>query len=250
LHGEVDRSSNPSIAADEFRLLELVQSAGIPVAAPRYVDTSCELFDIPYLVVAFVEGAPEFEPADLSATMRVMAEQLAALHSVDWSPEELDFLPARADAVARRLAARPEHLDEALSEGRIRAALEAAWPPSSVNRPALLHGDYWPGNLLWRDGQLAAVIDWEDAATGDPLADVGNCRLESLWAFGEDAVSAFTERYRELMPLLDYANLPYWDLYAALQPAGKLAGWGLDTGAERRMKEQHRGFVERALARF
>ncbi len=56
LHGEVDRAGNPDIAADEFRVLEIVQAAGIPVPAPLYLDTSCELFEIPYLVVAFVEG--------------------------------------------------------------------------------------------------------------------------------------------------------------------------------------------------
>jgi aminoglycoside phosphotransferase (APT) family kinase protein len=36
---------------------------------------------------------------------------------------------------------------------------------------SLLHGDYWPDNTLWRDGRLVCVIDWEDAALGDPLAD-------------------------------------------------------------------------------
>ncbi len=34
--------------------------------------------------------------------------------------------------------------------------------------------------MLWKDGQLVAVIDWEDAPLGDPLADVANSRLESL----------------------------------------------------------------------
>ena len=34
-------------------------------------------------------------------------------------------------------------------------------PPVQVNRPVLLHGDFWPGNILWRDGRLVAVIDWE-----------------------------------------------------------------------------------------
>ena len=25
----------------------------------------------------------------------------------------------------------------------------------------LLHGYLWPGNLLWQDGRLVAVVDWE-----------------------------------------------------------------------------------------
>ncbi len=247
LHGEVDRAGNPNIAADEFRLLEIVHAAGTTAPRPLYLDTSCGLFDIPYLVVSFVEGVPGVELGDVHACARRMAEQLAALHRIDWSTYDLSFLPVQELAVVKRLQRRPEQLDEALSEGPIRAVLEAAWPPQSSNPPGLLHGDYWPGNLLWRDGEIVALIDWEDAATGDPLADVGNCRLELLWAFGEGAMTAFTERYRALRPSLDYTLLPLWDLYAALRPAGKLSGWGLDPATERRMQEQHRAFVEQAV---
>jgi aminoglycoside phosphotransferase (APT) family kinase protein len=36
------------------------------------------------------------------------------------------------------------------------------------------------------------VLDWEDAAIGDPLADVANVRLELLWARGIEAMEPFT----------------------------------------------------------
>ena len=39
------------------------------------------------------------------------------------------------------------------------------------------------------------MIDWEDAAIGDPLADLANARLEILWAYGWDAMTTFTARY-------------------------------------------------------
>jgi len=45
----------------------------------------------------------------------------------------------------------------------IRNALLASWPPAQVSDPVVLHGDYWPGNVLWRDGRLVGVIDWEEA---------------------------------------------------------------------------------------
>ncbi|MEZ4571779.1 MAG: phosphotransferase [Thermomicrobiales bacterium] len=235
LHGEVDRTQNPDVAADEYRLLEIVQSAGIPAPTSLLLDGSCDVFEIPYLVVSFVEGSPDFEPVDIIPNVEALAQQLARIHLMDLSNVDLSFLPARLDSVRKRLDQRPDRLDEALSEGRIREELSAAWPPPAVNQPRLLHGDYWPGNILWRDGELVAVIDWEDAATGDPLADVGNCRLEILWALGEDAMAAFTDRYQSLMPSLDYVNLRFWDLYAALHPAGKLSGWGLDADTEARM---------------
>ena len=71
----------------------------------------------------------------------------------------------------------------------------------------LVHGDYWPGNILWRDGRIVAVVDWEDAAVGEPLADLANCRLEILWSFGIEAMNDFTDDYRSLMTV-DFTNLP------------------------------------------
>jgi aminoglycoside phosphotransferase (APT) family kinase protein len=142
----------------------------------------------------------------------------------------------------------PAAQDEALREGRIRAALARAWPPPGRNGPVLLHGDFWPGNTLWRYGKLAAVIDWEDAGYGDPLADLANGRLEIAMLLGTAAMREFTRHYRALMGSLDYTGLPAWDLCAALRPAGKMASWGLDAAALGRMRRAHREFTGQALA--
>ena len=42
-------------------------------------------------------------------------------------------------------------------------------------------------------------------------------------------------------------DLPYWDLFAGLRPAGKLDTWALDEAAEQRMREWHHRFVVQAL---
>jgi aminoglycoside phosphotransferase (APT) family kinase protein len=106
-----------------------------------------------------------------------------------------EILGYRFQSSAEKLRERPVTVDESLDEGRIRDALEAVWPLPQRNPSALLHGDFWPGNTLWRDGQLMAIIDWEDAQFGDPLADVANSRLEILWAFGIDVMQRFTHQY-------------------------------------------------------
>ena len=102
---------------------------------------------------------------------------------------------------------------------------EFAWPFSQINAPVLLHGDYWPGNILWRDEQLAAVIDWEDARLGDPLIDLAISRLDLLWIFGSEAMNSFTQDYLTGMAI-DTRDLPYWDLCAALRLV-RLAGANL-----------------------
>jgi aminoglycoside phosphotransferase (APT) family kinase protein len=100
--------------------------------------------------------------------------------------------------------------------------------------------------MLWQNDRLVAVIDWEDAAVGDPLADLANSRLELLWAFGADAMQRFTQRYHALAAV-DLTQLPYWELGAALRRAGQIGQWGLDERAERTMREQLRWFIEQAF---
>lgn len=244
-HGVRDRQRNPQIAATEFRLLQLLQAAGIAAPAPYYLDQAGEFLEVPALVMAYVEGETLFAPADLANYLLQTATHLAQIHRVDSAQADLTFLPQQSKGFGER----PAILDHTLDEGLIRDKLEAIWPLSPANPPVLLHGDFWPGNLLWRAGQLVAVIDWEDAAVGEPLADLGNTRLELLWAFGSDAMTQFTHLY-QLLTTFDFTNLPYWDLCAALRPAGKLGEWGLDAPTEQTMRARHHEFVTQAFAQL
>lgn len=239
-HGAIDLSHNPHIARDEFRLLQVAHAHGLIAPKPYYVDEQCDIFPTPVIIIEYIEGDTHFAPANLAGYLLQAATQLARIHSVASSPE-LAFLPAQG----RGFGSRPATLDASLSEGRIRDTLESAVPASHLNRPVLLHGDYWPGNLLWNNGQLVAVIDWEDAKRGDPLADVANARLEFLFAFGIDAMNDFTSQYQS-MTSIDFANLPYWDLCAALGPCSRISTWGLPAETEQAMRQRHSQFVVHA----
>src|SRR5262249_54652630 len=48
-HGEIDFAHNPNIAADEFRLLQLMHAAGLATPAPYYLDQSGQIFARPYI---------------------------------------------------------------------------------------------------------------------------------------------------------------------------------------------------------
>lgn len=243
-HGETDRAHNPQIAADEFRLLQLLYAAGLPVPKPYSLDQSGEVIATPYIIIEYIEGQTEFAPANMQEYLAQFATQLARIHQIDGTKLDISFLPPREARYTRDLRERPEQVDASLDEGHLRDVLEAAWPLAQRNPSVLLHGDYWPGNLLWRDGVLVGIIDWEDAGSGDPLADVGNSRLEILWAFGVDALRAFTERYQALTSW-DCTNLPYWDLCAALR-LRCFPDWAANAAAEQTMREQYRWFIVQA----
>jgi aminoglycoside phosphotransferase (APT) family kinase protein len=135
----------------------------------------------------------------------------------------------------------------------IRDVLSRSWARRTANAPALLHGDYWPGNVLWNDGRLVGVVDWEESRIGDPLVDLAIARLEMLWTFGLEAMHAFTQQYATLSGF-DLDELPYWDLDAALRPVFNLgewaAGWpelGRPDVTAATMRAAHRTFVDMAF---
>ncbi|MEO8530999.1 MAG: phosphotransferase, partial [Deltaproteobacteria bacterium] len=66
------------------------------------------------------------------------------------------------------------------------AALRA---PVYADKPRLFHGDLHWGNLLARDGQLHAVIDWGCFAKGDPAVDL----LPGWWLFDPSTRQTFLQ---------------------------------------------------------
>ncbi len=219
-HRLVLRQAAPGLR-EMARLLGWLRARGMPVPAPVYFGPDGQRAYGAALALAYIEGSPQFAPSRPRDYACKLADQLAALHALP-PAAELNFLPYPYPPGLRPFERPPENWDESLGEGRIRARLVRAAARVCPTAPALLHGDYWPGNLLWQGDQLVGVIDWEDAALGDPLADLAIARLDLAWIIGPEAMHAFTARYLQLRPL-DTAGLPYWDLCAALRLV-RLAG--------------------------
>lgn len=223
----------------ELRLLESLRNAGLPVPKPYGLQGDS-------LVLEYIEGAVEANPADAEAFLDRYADQLVRIHNVDLEP--FDFLPRQ-----ERNYPKPwKGPDEELRETEIRTAI-AGYPPRT-NPSVLRHGDLWPGNILWRDSKVAAIIDWEEALIGDPVADLAICRLDLWWVLGESAAEGITRRYLERRPI-NLNDLPYWDLCASLRPMSNLHEWassypslGRPDITEATMSRDHRAFVAQALA--
>lgn len=252
--GDTTLQQNPNAAADEFKLLQITHTLGLATPRPYYLGRSGEK---PYLVIEYIEGLPEFSPAHSDDFTLQLATHLAKIHQVNGAIADLSFLPRQNKQLDGR---QPTDLNHLLDEGRIRDTLKSIWPLAPLNPPALLHGDYWPGNVLWCDGQLAAVIDWEDASLGDPLIDLAISRLDIAWIFSIQAMNAFTHHYQSQMPI-DYTHLPHWDLWAALRlirlAGSDLAAWaaffppfGRPDITEQTIRENYKIFITQAFAKL
>ena len=99
------------------------------------------------------------QPEQIPAHTRSLAELQAHLFSLV-PPVSLPALRDRLTCKIRRAA---ERVDPALV-----AALELV-PASASTR--LCHGDLHPGNVIMA-GEGPVIIDWFDAARGDPIADI------------------------------------------------------------------------------
>jgi aminoglycoside phosphotransferase (APT) family kinase protein len=252
-YGAANLRTDPHAAAHEFALLTLLHDAGLAVPRPRHADESRTILPVPCLVIEYIDGEAVTEPGQVTQPLTAFTSQLAAalarLHAVAFTLADAPYLADVRVIAARAIETWPASLDDSLSEPAVRAALARIWPPPQDNQPVLLHGDYWPGNTLWRDGTLVGIVDWEDAVLGDPLADVANARMEICMAFGAPAAREFTRQYCALRPTADLTGLPQWDLYAALRHAGRMSQWGLTPADRERLEAGHHAFVAAALAR-
>ncbi|MBX2800787.1 MAG: phosphotransferase [Myxococcales bacterium] len=217
----------------EHALLNALAERGFAVPRSRHIDLSGEVLDRPFIVIDFVQGAKE--PDDLTVGLEAMARFLVQLHAVD--PSSL-ALPARDDLAEVIGEYLPERFDA------VRRLIERVGVPPATGA-SVLHGDYWPGNVLWRGNEIAAVIDWEDAAVGDPVADFAACRVELLYKYGPEASSTFTHHYLQQRgrPVPD-AVLALWELYVTSAGLAFMDKWGLDPTVEATMRERGNGVLD------
>ena len=252
---DAERTSLPFGA--EFELLQYLAAHGIPVVQPRSFDDSGRIIPQAYVVLDFAPGTTRFSTDDPLGMADEMADVLATIHGIDAAAASLPDLPLHAERmqgwVITDLTRRtPDH---SLREDLVRHHLDQHWPPVATET-CLLHADYFPGNIVWHGDRISAVIDWETAALGDPMADIATTRLDLRWAYGADIAERFTQRYLTVTGR-STDTLAVWELVVALRPAGTISLWADDMAAHGRpditadwMRTEQHAFVDSAIRRL
>ncbi len=255
-HSDVDFARNPDLAADEYACVTALHEANVSVPQPLYLGLDTEVFGRPYAIYEYVEGSPVSDADGLSRCVPAMAAWLANFHTL--SLPQLNPALSTSHPLVPRQALVPlavgdatRSYDQEIFESQIREALDSIPRPAPVGEPVLLHGDYWSGNLLWRNSQLVAVIDWEDFGIGDALADLACARLELLWGAGVAEVDRFTQLYfaaGDLNGADRVEALAWWDLAAVLPFANTLGTISSSTDERLEKRALLAGFIRRAAA--
>ena len=231
--GEILASAHD--VAREHRILSALQDTQVPLPVVHGLCEDPAVADRPVLVVSFVDGlvlddradAERLSPAARHAVGLSLTETLARIHAVDLEEVGLDDLASRKPYAARQLRrwagqwelSRTRELGEL---DRLTTRLHGLEPaPGEV---ALVHGDSHLRNIIIDpdDAQVRAILDWELATLGDPLADLGT--LLAYWPqegdlptmrFDASTVPGFAtrtelvEHYAEVSGR-DVSDLPFW----------------------------------------
>ncbi len=227
------KSSEQAGPIVEHDLLSALHAQGLPVPRPRHVDTSCTILSRPYIIYDFVEGT-SIGPESVAMADK-MAHLLVRIHEV-----------ARA-RLPSGLPTRDSPLYDLGSWVDASVAAQAARVWCEGGQGTLLHGDYWPGNVIWQDGDIAALVDWEDVALGDPLSDLAAARAELRCAEDDATVRRFTDQYFA-QASIPVHNLVVWDVYVSASALASMDHWGLPPDALARRKERTRAFFDEAVS--
>ena len=171
----------------EARVQRVLGAAGVPVPV---IVAECDdpaVLGVPFYVMERVDGEvitdavpPPLDDVDGRRGIGFAAvDALADLHAVRVDAGEVATL-GRPDGYLARQVGRFAALWDVNSRRSFPAVAElAAWLAERMpetQRAAVVHGDFRIGNLMYAPGtpaRVAAILDWEMATLGDPLADLG-----------------------------------------------------------------------------
>jgi aminoglycoside phosphotransferase (APT) family kinase protein len=180
----------------QFRVMRLVaEHSTIPVPRTLWYESDPTAIGSPFFVMERVEGVvppdimpypfgswlSEAAPADQQRLQQSSVRVLAHLHDMDVSADDIGFLELDRpgdSAMRRHVADSRAYYEWVAAEGarsplieRTFAWLEDHWPDHE-GATVISWGDARIGNMMFRDFEPVAVLDWEMAATGPREVDL------------------------------------------------------------------------------
>ena len=200
-----------------FRGLQLARDHGVPAPEPIYMDETGSVLGAPGVVTRYVEGRQVADPRDPVEWAETLALLLLRIHEITPGDEDRRHLYDGNDQCLYFLRGdEPERMGTHPLSSDIFDAVRELRSSLAIVPAVLDHLDYWPGNVLWHEGRVSAVVDWDFASYGDPAHDVAFFRLNMYLRGIKEAADIFLRRYEEESGAA-VQNLGFWELAAAAQ---------------------------------
>jgi aminoglycoside phosphotransferase (APT) family kinase protein len=233
----------------EYRLLSALFPLDFPVPRPLAMCEEPGVIGAIFYIMQVARGRPyangalpEFDPATRRHMYEQLVDTLADLHTIDPEAAELSDFGKPGNYFERQVMRwtrqyRDSQTDYLPEMERLIAFLPETLP--SQARTSIVHGDYRIDNVVFDgDGTLTAVLDWELATLGDPLADFSYLAMQwmmpadggaglaglDLEALGIPTLDEIVRRYSERahVPVAD--KLDWYFAYNLFRLAGIVQG--------------------------
>jgi aminoglycoside phosphotransferase (APT) family kinase protein len=187
----------------EARLLTALEPTGVRTPRVLAVCDDPAVIGAPFYIMERVPGEvitgtvpPSLDTDEQRGRIAdQLVEALVELHAVDWTTLGLEGFGKPTGYLERQIRRfgglwehnRTREIEAMDQVGQWLGANLPQSPPATV-----VHGDYRLGNTMFAEqapARLEAILDWEMATIGDPLADIGYMMIH--WVQADDPPSRF-----------------------------------------------------------
>ena len=230
----------------EFRVISALYPTGFPVPKPYALCEDDAVVGTMFYIMDKVEGRvlwdqtlPAYAPAERHALHMAALKTLADLHNTDYAAIGLAEFGRPGNYMLRQIsrwtkqykASETEHLDT------IERLIE--WLPATVpvdDQTTIVHADYRLDNEIMHptEARVVAVLDWELATLGNPLADFTNllmqwvngsvAAIEDKKAWGIPTMEEYVEAYCAMTGRSGLTDLNWYFAYNLFRLAGIVQG--------------------------
>jgi aminoglycoside phosphotransferase (APT) family kinase protein len=233
----------------EYRVIRALNATSFPVPRALVLCEDDAVIGTAFFVMSHVAGEPVYDvsmpqlsPAQRTALVHSYVDTLAELHRFDPPALGLGDFGRPGNYFARQVSRWSRQFDETETEPIPEMRELGAWLAKSIpaeSAVAIAHGDFSFNNVLRHPSEprVVAVLDWELATLGDPLADftyftqawfgVASDRTfagRDLAALGVPTYEAVRARYCERVGRAPWTNEGFYRAFHAFRSSAILQG--------------------------
>ena len=235
----------------EHRVLSALHPAGMAVPRPYALCTDESVIGATFYIMELVEGRtfwdgalPELPTEERAPVYSSMIDALASLHAVEPGSVGLHDFGPRDNYLERQISRWTRQYRASQTDALTSVEHLMAWLPGSAphqTRSCIIHGDFRLDNLIYtaNGSRVTAILDWELATLGDPLADFAYLMLNwvlphapgksSLQGLDLDSLAIpsrdeVTKRYCEVTQRPEVPNLDWYFAYSLFRAVGIVQG--------------------------
>jgi aminoglycoside phosphotransferase (APT) family kinase protein len=218
----------------EYRVMTALGGTEVPVPKTYLLCEDESVLGTAFFIMDKVPGrvlddqfAPAFTQAERGAVYDHLLEVLAALHAVDYQTVGLANFGRPGNYYTRQINRWTKQYVASQTDEIPAMDQLMQWLPDNIpvdDTTTLVHGDYRLGNTIVHPSEprISAVLDWELATFGHPLADLAYCYVACYMGTGEvlellpglPNEDEFIGRY---CALTNRGGIPDWTFYKVFQ---------------------------------